>query len=392
MLKNIQNREQLIAELMDRFIDMLYATRSLKTKDVEEAFRSVPRHRFVDRYYDFQKKKPRLIKIHSERPTFTQLKKIYCDDALVTHRNPHPTSSTSQPALVAQMLEELQLKPGMKVLEIGAGTGWNAALIGHIVGSKGHVCSIDIQVDVARRARQHIRRFGAQNVTIITGDGWKGYQKGAPYDRVITTVSCPDVSPPWMDQLKEGGALLLTLQDIPGESSCLMPCLWKRKGYLRGKVISLPGFMVLQGKYGVAAASKKEAEKRLHAIKAGRKPRKKHAPWICWNPGMRRWMRREFLFFASLEGISLEPAGQEYIITCKDTDGICITGDEYIEVYGSEDSYRAFEKIAQKWIELGAPRRTNYLIEVWPKDVRKRKPKDGWILQRNYSQLIFRCA
>ncbi len=197
MSKTSTRKAKFISELRKQFVDMLYATQALKTKEVEAALRFVPRHLFVDRFYDFQKKKQYRIKVDPENPTPAQLKKIYCDDALVSHLSPHPTSSTSQPSLVAQMLEELQLKPGMKVLEIGAGTGWNAALMGHIVGSNGHVCTIDIQTDVARGARQKIRRFDAKNVTIITADGWNGYRKGAPYDRIITTVSCPDVSPHW---------------------------------------------------------------------------------------------------------------------------------------------------------------------------------------------------
>jgi len=288
------------------------------------------------------------------------------------------------------MLEELHLEPGMKVLEIGAGTGWNAALMGHIVGPQGYVYSIDIQTDVARRARQHIRRQGVQNVMIITRDGGNGYQKEAPYDRIITTVACPDISPHWMDQLKEGGALLITLQDMPGESACIMARLWKQKDHLKGEVVSLPGFMVLQGKYGISAPSPREAKKRLDRIKAGRKPIKKPAPWICWHPRMRYWMSRELLFFANLEGMSLETTGKQYILSCKDTESVCITDDDNIEVYGSEESYLAFEAIARKWINLGAPRRNSYLVEVWPKQAVKRKPKNGWLIQRNHSQLIFR--
>ncbi len=389
MLKISNRKAQLLSELKERFVDMLYATQALKTKEVEGAFRSVPRHLFVDRYYDFQKKS-RLVNVAPDRPTATQLKKIYCDDALVSHRNPHPTSSTSQPSLVAQMLEQLQLKPGMKVLEIGAGTGWNAALMGHIVGSKGHVYSIDIQADVARRARRHVRRLGAENVTIITADGGNGYRKGAPYDRIITTVSCPDVSPHWMDQLKEDGALLITLQDIPGESWCLMPRLWKRKDHLEGEVAGLPGFMELRGKYGMEVVLPEVAKERLTRARADRKPRKKTAPWICWNPGMRRWMGRGLLFFVTLEGMFVEPAGRQYILSCRDSESICITDEEHIEVYGGEETYRAFEEVARKWIEVGAPRRSAYRMEVWPKQVEKQRPKNGWLVQRAHSQLIFR--
>ena len=202
---------------MDQFIDMLIVAASWRefgfpfTKEAQEAFRSVPRHFFVDQYYGSGKKR-RLIRVDPKKPTSAQLWKIYSDEALPSHRY-HGAgtgpSSTSQPSLVANMLEKLQIKPGMKILEIGAGTGWNAALMGHLVGSKGRVYSIDIQSDVAKRARRHIRRLGSNNVKIITGDGGNGYRKKAPYDRIITTVACPDISPHWIDQLKEGGMLLI---------------------------------------------------------------------------------------------------------------------------------------------------------------------------------------
>jgi protein-L-isoaspartate(D-aspartate) O-methyltransferase len=217
--KSTKSKNQLITELMDQFIDMLIVAASWRefgfpfTKEAQEAFRSVPRHFFVDQYYG-SGKKPRLIRVDPKKPTSAQLWKIYSDVALPSHRyhgEGAGPSSTSQPSLVANMLEKLQIKPGMKILEIGAGTGWNAALMGHLVGSKGRVYSIDIQSDVAKRARRHIRRLGSNNVKIITGDGGNGYRKKAPYDRIITTVACPDISPHWIDQLKEGGMLLITL-------------------------------------------------------------------------------------------------------------------------------------------------------------------------------------
>ena len=390
MLKISHRKAQFLADLRERFVDMLYATQALKTPAVEEAFRAVPRHLFVDQFYDFEKSPPRLVKVNPDNPTTAQLKKIYCDDALVSHRNPHPTSSTSQPSLVAQMLELLHLEPGMKVLEIGAGTGWNAVLLGRIVGSQGRVYSIDIQADVARRARCHSRRLGAENVAIITADGGHGYRRGAPYDRIVTTVACPDVSPHWMDQLKDGGALLITLQDIPGESSCLMPLLRKEKDHLEGQVLGLPGFMVLQGKYGREAVLSAVARDRLARARAGRKPHKQIAPWICRHPGMRRWMWQELLFFAMLEGMDVEPAGHRHILSCKGSESTCITDDGHLEVYGGEEAYRVFEGVVRKWIELGAPRRDAYCMEVWPKQIGKSAPEEGWLVQRDHSQMIFR--
>ena len=171
MHKPQRQNELLAGELNDQFVDMLIASHSLRGKAIEGAFREVPRHHFVDQFYILGKKR-RLIRIDRRGPTRAQLKRIFSDEALVTDlRRGTPTSSTSQPTLVAMMLVELQAAPGMKVLEIGAGTGWNAALIGHIVGPRGHVHSVDIQADIVLRARRHLQRLGTKNVTVVHGDG-----------------------------------------------------------------------------------------------------------------------------------------------------------------------------------------------------------------------------
>ena len=106
---------------------MIIAAHGATSKSVIEAFRAVPRHLFVDQYYRIGKTW-RLIRVDPQHPTGAQLKTIYSDVALASHqRYGQGTSSTSQPSLVAHMLEELQISPGMLILEIGAGTGWNAA-------------------------------------------------------------------------------------------------------------------------------------------------------------------------------------------------------------------------------------------------------------------------
>ena len=221
MTKSEESIERLITGLAGSFADMLLVTQTIRSKPIEEAFRSIPRHLFVDRYYDYEK--DRFIEVDPQSPVPDQFRKIYNNDALVSHRHRGiPTSSTSQPSLVADMLEQLLLESGMKVLEIGAGTGWNAALIGHIVAPRGSVYSIDIQEHAAQRARNHIQRIELQNVEIITGDGGYGHPESAPYDRIITTACCPEISPYWMERLAEDGALLVTLQDMEGSSWCLL--------------------------------------------------------------------------------------------------------------------------------------------------------------------------
>ncbi len=283
------------------------------------------------------------------------------------------------------MLEKLGLRQGMNVLEIGAGTGWNAALMGQIVGPKGRVCSVDIQADVARRARRHIRRQASANVTILTADGGKGYDGGAPYDRIVTTVSCPTIPPAWTYQLKQGGSMLITLQDIPGETWCLMVKLQKRTNHLRGRIVGLPGFMTLMGAY----AAESTDSGRFDTIRRGR-PSRHPAPWESWGPWLANWLRRDLLFFASLQGLIVEPFEDSHVISDPTADGLCVATDADIRVYGDGRVYLKFEQSVQKWLDLGAPRRDDYSLEVWPSEERKKVPSDGWVLHRRHAQLIFR--
>lgn len=104
-------REDLAAELVDHLTDTLRIRWEIKTRLVEAAFRAVPRHLLVDRSHD----RDRVVKVDPRSPTPTQLKRIYSDEALVSHRRRKiPTSSTSQPALVAQMLEACCWSPGCR--------------------------------------------------------------------------------------------------------------------------------------------------------------------------------------------------------------------------------------------------------------------------------------
>ncbi len=390
MRRSATNQDHFRQQLIDQFIEMLIASHAVTTQPLVDVFRAVPRHLFIDQYYRFGGKKPRLIRIDPQRPTDAQLKTIYSDQSLGTHHNRGlGTSSTSQPTLVARMLANLQIEPGMKILEIGAGTGWNAALMGHLVGPTGHVYSVDIQADLVQRARGHLRRLGCQNVTVIHADGGKGYQRHAPYDRIITTVACPDIFPCWMTQLRHGGILLITLQDIPGQYSCLLTRLRKQADHLRGEIIGLPYFMLLQGEYGTSPVSAKQMDKRLQDLKAGRKPRRKTMLWHCWAR-QGPWRTQDLFFFAYLEGLSIERIGRHYVMRYGEENGFCIPTKDQLEIYGSETCYRTLMEIIRKWLDFWAPRRDTYQMEVWPKEVRKRPPKRGWLVQREHSQVIFR--
>ncbi len=96
---------------------------------------------------------------------------------------------------MAIMLEQLQLEPGQRVLEIGTGTGYNAALMAHIVGETGQVITIDIDEDIVEGAREHLAAAGYDSVQVVCGDGGLGDVSAAAYDRIIFTVGANNILP-----------------------------------------------------------------------------------------------------------------------------------------------------------------------------------------------------
>lgn len=119
-----------------------------------------------------------------------------------------PSSSGSQPSIVADMLAALDVRPGQSVLEIGTGTGWNAALLSRLAGEHSRVVTIEIDPDLAQAARQALTTAGFQPL-VITGDGLDGYPPSAPYDRVISTAAVREIVPPaWLEQLRQGGRVV----------------------------------------------------------------------------------------------------------------------------------------------------------------------------------------
>jgi protein-L-isoaspartate O-methyltransferase len=119
-----------------------------------------------------------------------------------------PSSSCSKPSIVADMLDALDLHPGHSVLEIGTGTGWNAALLCRHVGTRGQVVSVEVDPMIAEGARAALNAAGYSPL-VITGDGAEGYPDAAPYDRVMATAAVRETVPEaWLAQTRPGGLIV----------------------------------------------------------------------------------------------------------------------------------------------------------------------------------------
>jgi protein-L-isoaspartate O-methyltransferase len=155
-----------------------------------------------------------------------------------------PTSSSSAPKVMRRMLDLLDVEPGMNILEIGTGTGYNAALLAEKAGT-GHVTTIEVDPVIADHGRRVLGSTGYP-VTVITGDGSLGYAEHAPYDRVMATASALRVPYAWVEQTRPGGRIVLPLVGGFMDSQAFLSLTVDQHGAAHGRFRGAAGFMRLR--------------------------------------------------------------------------------------------------------------------------------------------------
>ncbi|QQG39950.1 MAG: protein-L-isoaspartate(D-aspartate) O-methyltransferase [Candidatus Aenigmatarchaeota archaeon] len=206
-------QEALIAHMQD--------TGALTSGAVETAIRAMPRHLFVPPAY---------------------ARHAYMDEPMPLAHG----QTISQPSTVVVMTEALRVKPGQRVLEIGTGSGWQAALISYIVGVKGSVITIERFAELAREAKQNLRNARVENVDVRVGDGTLGV-RGEKFDGIIVTAAAPFVPKPLEQQLKTGGRLVIPMGKVVQE---MFVFIKTKKGLEQADVLGQFRFVPLVGKYG----------------------------------------------------------------------------------------------------------------------------------------------
>lgn len=216
------------AEIRTALADHIRGRGTFRSARVETAFRMVPRHLFL----------PGI-----------DTTEAYAPRPVVTKRAPNGTavSSASSPILVAEMLELLEVEPGNRVLEIGAATGINAALIAELTGPTGQVTTIEIDDDLADGARQSLNRAGYPHVEVICGDGALGHPGGAPYDRIVVTAGAWDIPAAWWRQLAPGGRMVVPVRLHGSGLTRVLPLVLVEPDRMVSTAAVVCGFVPIRG-------------------------------------------------------------------------------------------------------------------------------------------------
>jgi protein-L-isoaspartate(D-aspartate) O-methyltransferase len=206
----------------ERLIKHIKGIGYLKSKKIEDALRSVKRENFV----------PDAMKYLA-----------YRDTPLYIGSN----QTISQPSTVVVMTEALDVKEGQKILEIGTGSGWQAAILGKLVGEKGMIYTIEIIDNLVKFAKENLEKLKIKNVKVIRGDGSLGLKKYAPYDRIVVTAGSPEIPNNMIKQLKTNGILVVPVGNIYLQK---MYVVKKLKKGIEKKSIGSFMFVPLTGKHG----------------------------------------------------------------------------------------------------------------------------------------------
>ncbi|MGW8597653.1 methyltransferase, FxLD system [Streptomyces sp. NPDC055893] len=215
--------------LRNKVVDELCADGNISSPEIEAVMRRVPRHAFTPD---------------------TPLEKAYDTyAAVITKTDEHGVqlSSVSAPQIQAMMLEQAQVKPGMRVLEIGSG-GLNAAYLAELVGEQGEVVTVDIDLAVTDRARRLLDEHGYGRVHVVTTDAAEPIPDLDEVDVVMVTAGAWDISPAWTAQLKQGGRLIVPLRMRGLTRSVAFTLVESEHGpHLESESAWICGFVPMQG-------------------------------------------------------------------------------------------------------------------------------------------------
>jgi protein-L-isoaspartate(D-aspartate) O-methyltransferase len=370
--------------------------------EIEEAYSNTPRHLFIREYFEYDEKEWKKI-VQGVEPTEQQLSQFYEDGTifLMPPSEDYGASTISQPSFVLLMLDMLQLKPGHKVLEIGAASGWNASLIGKLVGHGGRVYSVEIIPDLAKLAEETISLQKIENVTVIGGDGGAGYPEEAPYNRITYTAGSYDVPFTLHSQLKDDGILLFVLKNKAGGDHLFL--FKKTTDHLVSINSMACGFVPLSGEYrNLAEAPIDIATVPFWTEIKDKLIFKQSFWWGSTSPnqfyyaiktiGINSFLSITEPLFEAFKAIEdgKPTSGYPYFgLVDHENKSIAIFKDDMLLGYGNDKALKRLKKSISFWLDKGMPNASCFELKVYSPDTNLKLKKNQWLTKKGSSQLLW---
>lgn len=364
-----------------------------------QAYLATPRHCFVRRYREWATKEWHLVNPGS---LAEHLATLYANRPIILFGDDDQDvpSTISQPSFVLRMLDLLQLKPGDNVFELGAGSGWNAALMGHLVGPRGQVVSLEIIPELAQSAAETIESLGISNVHIVAGDGAEGHADSAPYDRAIFTAGAFDLPRFFYEQLREQGLLLVVIKTEGGGDNLFV--LRKTGDHFETLESHSCAFVQLRGKYQFQNLEPAVLEKAIPEWSElqNEEVSKRHFWWGGKGKDLFVWIT---MGIRSFLGIT-EPAFRAFKTAKVDSQArehhyfglwdaanhsLVVAKDDWLVAYGNTQAEERLLQRLRQWLEMGMPTAACLDLKVFPIDAKLETADNQWLVKRRDSQFLW---
>ncbi len=344
------------------------------TSDWWGAFWRVPRHAFIpDRVW--RDEGARLVPLIRAEDPEGWWAEVYANDAVITQADDglepvqgavgeHPSSSATMPSIVLRMLNELDVRDGHRVLEIGTGTGYNAALLSARLGEN-NVTTVEVDAEVAKQATAALQAAGWQP-TVVIGDGAEGYPPNAPYDRLIATCAVEWVPYTWVEQSQSGG-IIVTPWSTSLCNNALARLITRRDGTASGHFVDAVAFMRLRSQRPLRG----DVDRYVGHEDQAQRGSTNMDLWDMFNDE-----HSEFAIGAQVPGcqytVILDDDTNEFTIWFVDGHSWASvdaepTADSYpVHQYGPRRLWDEVEAAYHRWIAWGRPERERFGLTVTP--------------------------
>lgn len=348
------------------------------SKKTTEAFGAFPRHLFVQQFRSW--KDDYWQEICSENLS-KHLEEIYEDQPLRIYKKEPFHATISQPTIVFEMLELLEIKTGMNIFELGTGSGWNAALMAYLTGSKGKVTTSELIPSLSFQAIDTYKKLNINNIDVILNDGTEAYQKNAPYDRIIFTASDDELSKVFFDQTKSHAIIIFVYKTNIHQDLLIVLC--KTDNYFYSKHSFLCRFVS-----SVHLNSKQNPD--LNEINWPAK-----SPLYQGALKLSAYERTNFLFFLSISEDNFETITcsnrdikHTHTLTCEDS--ITFINEDYYETYENLKSKKVLLDALKRWREINKPQIIDYSLEIHPENSKSKALNNQWLIKKNKSQFLWK--